>query len=228
MTFSSIFPWKLLLLISISLFFEFIKADIYPLNSANPDEAFDSDASFPIIVPNDGSDNTGNIILGMSTRTKEPLDAPNDANLAPLYIANDKSNICEIQSSTIRRVRRDNKREPNACVMQTSPPASETKPEQNSAGDGPGVGKPPEKQPGKIPPFDPAREPSFSGFHFRENTSVCPHKSVTIPVCALQVDERDWATSTSVSFLSSLLECVACTWTLVTTLISLIPKIMHH
>lgn len=213
MVFSRFSLRKLLLLLSISLTFELIKADnIYPWNSANS-QAIDFDESFPITI---GSNNDG-----LSTETRQQtLDAPptnDDAHLALLVnyiIAADKqSNTCEIKSSSKRRARRrdDDIKKDDSCV--TIPPASsETKPEQNNdAGDNPEGEKPPTKQqPRKSVPFDPATEPPFSGFHFRENTSVCPHQSSSIPVCALRTDERDWATSTSVSFFSTLLECVAC------------------
>lgn len=102
-------------------------------------------------------------------------------------------------------------------MTEISQPASrEIKPEQRNSSDKTGASQPNsktqplEKKKKKGPSFNLATIPDFRGFHFRENKSTCSHKYTTIPVCAPRVDERDWATSTSHSLYSTLLECVTC------------------
>lgn len=159
-----------------------------------------------------GADIIGNSLPDASAATWQiSLDAPNDANLALLPIAAD---VCKVQSSSKRRVRRGGENTLDECKSEIRPPTSEIKPGQSDSGDrtreSEPSSEPPETKKKKAPPFDPATVPAFSGFHFREDKSACPHEYTTIPVCALRADERDWATSTSVSFYTSLLECVAC------------------
>lgn len=172
----------------------------------------DSDALFPVINFNDGADIIGNILPVDSADTRQiSLGAPNDVNLPLLPIA---AEVCKVQSSSKRRVKRGGENSLDQCVTKISPPASEIKPEQSNPGVRTGASEPssepPEKKKKNGPPFDPATVPDFRGLHFREDKSTCPHEYTTIPVCALRVDERDWATSTSVSFYSTLLESVTC------------------
>lgn len=172
----------------------------------------DTDALFPVITFNDGADIIGNILPVVSADTRQISQGePNNVNLRLLPI---EAEVCKVQSSSKRRVRRGGENTLDQCVTKISPPASEIKPEQSNPGVRTGASEPssepPEKKKKNGPPFDPATVPDFRGLHFREDKSTCPHEYTTIPVCALSVDERDWATSTSVSFYSTLLESVTC------------------
>lgn len=158
----------------------------------------------------DGANITGNSLPDTSAVTWQiSLNASNDANLELFSIA---VKVCKVQFSSKRRVKYGSENKLNKCMSKIRPLPSEIKPGHSDSGKKTRGSKPSSKPPEKKidPFFYLTTVPSFSSFHFRENKFLRPHKYTTIPVYACHADKRDWATSTSASFYTSLLECVTC------------------